>query len=84
MAAGGGDGRAAFERPEALAFIDRVMAAPATEAAGVALRTKLHFGDDDVTGEALVLVEAAQRHKPNDWDPHEERPCYRFEDEAPQ
>ncbi len=44
----------AFDADRARAFLDHVFAAPATEAAAVALGTELHFGDDDVTGGALI------------------------------
>jgi hypothetical protein len=47
-------GTAGFGSSEAQAFLGRILAAPATEATAVALGTELHFGDDDVTGGALV------------------------------
>jgi len=50
----GAAGAATFGPSEAQAFLDHVFAAPATEATAVALGTELHFGDDDVTGGALV------------------------------
>ena len=49
-----GAGPAAFEPADARAFLDQVMGAAATETGGVALGTEIHFGDDDVTGGALV------------------------------
>ncbi|MGH9009248.1 MAG: ARPP-1 family domain-containing protein [Acidimicrobiia bacterium] len=54
------DGQAApgstFEEADARAFLDRILATPATktDADAVALGTEIHFGDDDVTGGALV------------------------------
>jgi hypothetical protein len=53
-----GTGPAAFAATDARAFLDRVLRAPATEAAAVALGTEVHFGDDDVTGGALVWERA--------------------------
>jgi hypothetical protein len=55
-AGGEGDrtGSAAFAANDAEAFLDQVLGAPATEATAVALGTEVHFGDDDVTGGALV------------------------------
>jgi ARG/rhodanese/phosphatase superfamily protein len=51
----GGPAQAApFEQADARAFLDEVLGAPATETGGVALGTEIHFGDDDVTGGALV------------------------------
>ncbi|MGH9011593.1 MAG: ARPP-1 family domain-containing protein [Acidimicrobiia bacterium] len=50
----GGTDPAAFGAPEARAFLDQVLRTEATEAAAVALGTEVHFGDDDVTGGALV------------------------------
>jgi hypothetical protein len=44
----------AFGPGEARAFLDTVLAAPATEIDAVALGTELHFGDEHVTGGALV------------------------------
>jgi ARG/rhodanese/phosphatase superfamily protein len=59
--AGGEDDRtesAAFAATDAEAFLDQVLGAPATEATAVALGTEVHFGDDDVTGGALVWERA--------------------------
>ena len=56
-----GAGPAAFDSADAQAFLDRVLAAPATGSAAVALGDEIHFGDDDVTGGALVW-EAAVVH----------------------
>lgn len=56
-ATGTGHGAAAngvFDTAEARAFLDRVLGSDATDAAAVALGTEVHFGDDDVTGGALV------------------------------
>jgi hypothetical protein len=53
-----GTGPAAFAATDARAFLARVLDAPATEAAAVALGTEVHFGDDDVTGVALVWERA--------------------------
>jgi hypothetical protein len=48
-------GGAALSGPaDARAFLDAILAAPATETDAVALGTELHFGDDAVTGGALV------------------------------
>jgi ARG/rhodanese/phosphatase superfamily protein len=49
-----GTGPGAFAVTDGRAFLDRVLGTPATEAAAVALGTEVHFGDDDVTGGALV------------------------------
>lgn len=43
-----------FEQADARAFLDEVLGAPAIETGGVALGTEIHFGDDNVTGGALV------------------------------
>jgi hypothetical protein len=51
-------GPAAFAATDARAFLARVLDAPATEADAVALGTEVHFGDDDVTGGALVWERA--------------------------
>jgi hypothetical protein len=51
-------GSAAFAATDAEAFLDQVLGAPATEATAVALGTEVHFGDDDVTGGALVWERA--------------------------
>ena len=53
-AVGAGPDPAAFDRAGAAAFLERILVAPATESAAVALGTEIHFGDDDVTGGALV------------------------------
>ena len=50
----GGAGPRTFAATDARAFLDRVLGSPATEATAVALGTEVHFGDDDVTGGALV------------------------------
>ena len=49
-----GTGPAAFDRDDAQAFLDRVLGSPATGSAAVALGDEVHFGDDDVTGGALL------------------------------
>ncbi|MDQ1518569.1 MAG: Ca-activated chloride channel [Actinomycetota bacterium] len=43
-----------FGPADARAFLDHVLGTPATETGAVALGTEVHFGDDDVTGGALV------------------------------
>ena len=56
VTAGGGTGMdpAGFDQSAAGAFLERVLGSPATKSAAVALGTEVHFGDDDVTGGALV------------------------------
>ena len=50
----GADANEVFDSAEARAFLDRVLGSDATEAEAVALGTEVHFGDDDVTGGALI------------------------------
>jgi hypothetical protein len=52
--AGAATDPASFDRSAAATFLGRVLGSPATESAAVALGTEVHFGDDDVTGGALV------------------------------